>query len=229
MQHFCAMLRQSPRAGRPRQYARQIENAHARKWSSPLLIGSRSGKRLASSVADAKHFDHSDSPERDPLRMNAPLVGTAQPCSAYAAFGECIFKGLSIPGCDCLRDGDGVIAAFQKRKRAFARTESAVQMNPTPIARSIERCRGLRASLKRAALISQVRKRDERCGRGAHVHLDALRTAAVRAPQVSGGHRIGGEDSRCCFTGTKSSRDDRITSGDLSRVSIWIVGASERS
>jgi hypothetical protein len=147
--------------------------------------------------------------------MNAPLVGTAQPCSAYAAFGESIFKGLSIPGCDCLRDRGGVIAAFQKRKRAFARTESPVQMNPSPIAGSIERGRGLRASLKRAALISQVRKRHERCGRGAHVHLDALRTAAARAPQVGGGCRIGGEHGGSRLTGTKSSCDDWIMSGDV--------------
>jgi len=152
--------------------------------------------------------------------MSAPLVGASELSTAYAALGERIFKRLGIPGCDGIRDRDGVIIASQKRKRAFARTESAVQMNPSPVARSIERGRRLPAPLKRRDLIPQECERHERRGRGAHVHVDALRAAAACAPQIGGSGRIRGENRGCCLTGAKWSCDYRIASGDVKLVLI---------
>src|SRR5208337_3884466 len=137
------MLRERPRAGRSRQHARQIENPHARKGPRAMLIGAGSGNRLTVRVAEGKYLDHRHSRECDPLRMNAPLVGAAKLRSAYAALGERILERLSVPRRDGIRDRVGVIVAFQKRERAFARTESAMQMNPSPVARPIERGRGL--------------------------------------------------------------------------------------
>ena len=170
------------------------------------------GSRLGRRVAEAKNLDHRHLRERDALRMRAPLVGAAELRTAYAAVGERIFECLRIPRRDRIRDRAGVIVAFQKRERAFARTESAVQMNPSSVARPIERGRGLSAPIKRRALISQVCKRHERRGCGAHVHLDTLRTAAARAPQVGGRGRIRGEHRSGSLAGAKTGCDNRIVS-----------------
>ena len=152
--------------------------------------------------------------------MHAPLVGAAQLRAAYSARGERVFERLRVPRRHRLRDRAGVVVALQKRQRAVARTESAVQMDPSPVARSIE-SRGEHATtIKRRALIAQVQERHERGCRGALVHFDALRTAAARAPQVGGGGGIRGEDCGSSFAGAKGSCDDRVVSDDLQRVLV---------
>ena len=85
-----------------------------------MLAGSRPGKRLWISIAEAKNFDRRHLRERDTLRMRAPFVGATQFCTAYAAVGERIFERLRIPRRDRIRDRAGVVVAFQKRERAFA-------------------------------------------------------------------------------------------------------------
>ena len=110
-----------------------------------MLAGARSRNRLWRCVAEAKNLDYRHLRERDTLRMRAPLVGATQFRTAYSALGERIFKRLRIPRRDRIRDRAGVIVAFQKCEGAFARTESAVQMNPSPVARSIEGSRRLPA------------------------------------------------------------------------------------
>ncbi len=103
-----------------------------------MLAGSRSGNRLGRRVAEAKNLDDGHLRERDALRMRAPFVGATEFRTAYSALGERIFERLRIPRRDRVRDRAGIIVAFQKCERAFARTESAVQMNPSPVARAIE-------------------------------------------------------------------------------------------
>ena len=100
-----------------------------------MLAGARSGNRLWRRVAEAKNLDDRHLCERDALRTRAPLVGAAELCAADSPLGERIFKRLRIPRRYRIRDRAGVIVAFQKRERAFARTESAVQMDPSPVAR----------------------------------------------------------------------------------------------
>ena len=185
-----------------------------------MLADARSGKRLGRRVAEAKYFHHRHLRERDALRMRAPFVAAAQLRTAYAALGERIFQRWRIPRRDGVRDRAGVIVAFQKRERPFARTESSVQMDPSSVTRSIESGRGLGAAVERRALTSLVKERHERCGSGAHVHLDTLRTAAARAPQVGGRGRICGEDSGGSLAGAKAGCDNRIVSDDLERVLI---------
>jgi hypothetical protein len=124
----------------------------------------------------------------------APFVGAAEFRAAYAPLGQRVFERLRVPRRHRLRDRFGVVIAIQKGERAFARTESAVQMDPSPIARSIESGRGQAAPIDRRALIAKVQKRHERGGRRAHVHFDMLRTPASRAPQVGGSGRIRGDN-----------------------------------
>src|ERR1700722_483664 len=150
--------------------------------------------------------------------MGAPLVGAAHFRAAYTAIGERIFKRLRIPRRDGLRNRATVIVAIQKREGAFARTESAVQMNPSPVARPIESSRRLPAPVERCILIPQVRERDERRRGGANVHLDILRTSAARAPQVGRCDRIGGNYCGCGLAGTKAGCDYRVASADFQRV-----------
>jgi hypothetical protein len=90
--------------------------------------------------------------------MGAPLVGAAQFRAAYTALCERILKRLRIPRRDGIRNRATVIVVIQKREGAFARTESSVQMNPSPVARSIERSRGLPPPVERWILIPQVRE-----------------------------------------------------------------------
>src|SRR5271155_868306 len=47
VQHLGAVLRQSARAGRSREHAREIQNAHARQWPRTPRISPRSGERFA--------------------------------------------------------------------------------------------------------------------------------------------------------------------------------------
>jgi hypothetical protein len=150
--------------------------------------------------------------------MNAPFVGAAKLRTAYPACGERIFKCLCVPPCHGIRDRAGVVIAVQKREGAVARTESAVQMNPSAVARSIERGRSQPAPIQRSALISQVCERYERRCCGADVHLDPLRTAAARAPQVRGRSRIRAEHGGGSLACAKSSCDYGIASCDLQRV-----------
>ena len=171
-------------------------------------------------ITETKNLDYRHLRERDALRMRAPLVGASQFRTAYSPLGERVFERLRIPRRDRIRDRAGVIVAFQKRERAFARTESAVQMNPSSVARSIECGRRLPAPIKRRALISQVGERHERCGCGAHIHLDTLRTSAARAPKVGRRGRIRGEDSGGSLAGAKTGCDNRIVSDNLQRVLI---------
>ncbi len=167
-------------------------------------IGSGSASPMRSNL------DHRYLRERDPLRMRAPFVGTAQLRAAYAALRERIFKRLRIPQCDRLRDRHRVIVALQKREGAFARTESAVQMNPSPVARSIKRGRRLRAPVERGARRSLVEERHERRRRRAHIHLDTLRPPAPRAPQIGRRDRIRSEHTGRRLARPKPSRDYRI-------------------
>jgi len=227
VQHFGAVLGESPRAGRSGEHAREIENAHARKWASAMLAGARSGERLWLCVAEAKNLDYRHLRERDALRMRAPLVAASQLRTAYSPLGERIFKRLRIPRRDGIRDRAGVIVALQKRERPFARTEPSVQMNPSSVTSSIESGRGLRAAVERSALTSLIEERHERCGCGAHVHLDTLRTPAARAPKVGRRGRIRGEDSSGSLAGAKTGCDNGIVSDYLERVLIRGVLASE--
>src|SRR5277367_1339889 len=143
-----------------------------------MLAGARSRERLWRCVAEAKNLDHRHLCERDALRMRAPLVGAAQLRAAYAALRERILERLRIPRRDRVRNRSGIIVAFQKRQGAFPRAEPAVQMDPSIVARSVERGRGLAASIERRALIAQVCERHERRRGGAYVHFDTLRTPA---------------------------------------------------
>ena len=152
--------------------------------------------------------------------MEAPLVGAAQFRAAHTTLGERILKRLRIPRRDRFRNRATVIVAIQKRESAFARTESAVQMNPSPVARSIESSRGLAAPVERRILIPRVHEREQRCRGGVHVHLDMLRTSAARAPQVGRCNRIGGKCCGCSLAGTKAGCDYRIAPCDLQRVLI---------
>jgi hypothetical protein len=93
-------------------------------------------------------------------------------------------------------------------------------MNPSPVARAVKRGRGLSAPIERRILIPQVRERDERRRRGAHIHLNTLRTSAARAPQVGRCDRIGGNYCGGSLAGTKAGCDYRIASADLQRVLI---------
>ena len=108
-----------------------------------MLAGSRSRNRFWRCITEPKNLDQRHLRERDALGMDAPLVGAAQFRAAYTALCERIFERLRIPRRDRLRNRATVIVAIQKREGAFARTESAVQMNPSPVARSIKRGRGL--------------------------------------------------------------------------------------
>ena len=145
------------------------------------------------------------------LRSFAPHT----PRSASASSSACASHDA-----DGLRDRAGVVIAIQKCERAFARTESAMQMDPSPVACSIESGRCQAGAIERRALIAQVQERDERRGRSAHVHFDTLRTAAARAPQVGGCGCIRREHCGGSFAGAKGSCDDGVVSDDLERVLI---------
>ncbi len=102
-----------------------------------MLAGTRSRKTLWRCITEPKNLDQRHLRERDALRMDAPLVGAAQFRAAYTALGERILKRLRIPRRDGLCNRACIIVAIQKREGAFTRTESAVQMNPSVVARSI--------------------------------------------------------------------------------------------
>jgi len=107
-------------------------------------------------VAKPKNLDDRNARQCDPLRMRTPVVAAAQHRTAHPALRERIFKRLRIPRRDRLSDLRRVVAAFQQCKRALARAEAAMQMNPAAIARAIERGCGLRAPIERRRLAPLV-------------------------------------------------------------------------
>src|SRR5271154_5778447 len=102
-------------------------------------------------------------------------------------------------------------------------------MNPSAIARAVERGRGHPAPVERRALITLICERHERRRRGAHIYLDSLRTAAPFAPQIGGGNSVRGEHCSGSLTGAKSSRDYRIATCNPQLMLIRNIRAAERS